>query len=160
MQHPGWAMAALILSSLPASAADGVAARVNGQPIPEATVQRASSACRPTSRNRGKEILNHLIDTALVDEYILQLPQFTASKEEIDKKEEVVRSELTQQKKDFNAWLQEMKLTEPELRQEIAADLRWNKYCDSEATDAKLRQLFDSDVNLFNGAMVPVPTFC
>ena len=109
----------------------------------------------PDKQEQGrKEILNHLIDTALVDQYILQLPQLTASKEEVDKKLEVVRAELAQQKKDFNAWLGEMRMTEAELRQEVAADLRWNKYCDAEATDARLRQLFDSDKDVFNGAMV------
>ena len=36
-----------------------------------------------------------------------------------------------------------MKFTEAELRQEIAADIRWNKFCDAQATDARLKQLFD-----------------
>ncbi len=159
MQRPGWAVAAHLLSCLPsaaqAPAADGVAARVNGQPIPETAVQRALVRVPPDKWEQGrKEVVNHLIDTALVDQYVLQLPQFTATKEEVDKKLEVVRAELAPQKKDFNAWLGEMKLTEAELRQEIAADLRWNKYCDAEATDARLQQLFDSDKDLFNGAMV------
>ncbi len=139
----------------PAAAGSAVAASVNGQPILESAVQRALEHVPPTKRDEArKEILDHLVETAVVDQYILQLPQYTAAKEEIDKKEEVVRAELQQQKLDFNKWLGEMKFTEPELRQEIAADLRWNKFCDSQADDARLKQLFASEKDVFDGSQV------
>jgi parvulin-like peptidyl-prolyl isomerase len=161
----GWGLAsAFALSCLsasaqppapPAAAGSAVAARVNGQPILESAVQRALEHVPPTKRDEArKEILDHLVETAVVDQYILQLPQYTAAKEEIDKKEEVVRAELQQQKLDFNKWLGEMKFTEPELRQEIAADLRWNKFCDSQADDARLKQLFASEKDVFDGSQV------
>jgi peptidyl-prolyl cis-trans isomerase C len=167
IQRFAWAAAALFLWRLSAQAQPptppapavappaGVAARVNGQPILDTAVQRALEHVAPDKQEAArKEILDHLIENALIDQYILQLPQFTASKEEIDKKEDQVRAEMKQQNLDFNKKLAEMKLTEAELRQEIAADLRWNKYCDSEATDAKLKQLFDSEKVLFDGTMV------
>ncbi len=166
MQCFGWAVPALVLSCLSAQGqppapgvnapiSSGVAARVNGQPISETAVQRALEHVPPAKRDEArKEVLDHLIETALIDQYVLQLTQYTASKEEVDKKEEVVRAELKQQKKDLNKWLEEMKFTEAELRQEIAADLRWNKFCDAEATDAKLKQLFDSEKEVFDGSQV------
>ena len=118
-------------------------------------MQRALEHVPPAKRDEArKEILDRLVETALVDQYVLQLPQYTASKEEIDKKEEVARAELKQQNKDLAKWLAEMKFTEAELRQEIAADLRWNKLCDAEATDAKLKQLFDSEKVVFDGSQV------
>ncbi len=163
MQRYGWAVPALVLSCLSAWGADapgssGIAARVNGQPIPESAVQRALEHVPPAKHDEArKEVLDHIIETVLIDQYVLQLPQFTASKEEIDKKEEVVRAELLQQKKDLNKWLEEMKFTEAELRQEIAADVRWNKFCDAQATDARLKQLFDSETECFQRLAGPRP---
>ena len=56
--------------------------------------------------------------------------------------------------------LEEMKLTEAELREQIAADLRWNKFCDAQADDAKLKQLFDSEKELFDGTRSAPATSC
>ncbi|HVS34020.1 MAG TPA: peptidylprolyl isomerase [Gemmataceae bacterium] len=165
MQPLGWAAAAFVLwraavqAQPPAPAApaasSSVAARVNGQPILESALQRGLGRVPPAKLEEArKEILNHLVENALIDQYLLQLPQFTASKEEIDEKEALVRAEMKQQNLDFDKKLQEMKLTEAELRQEIAADLRWTKFCDSEATEAKLKQLFESEKVLFDGTMV------
>jgi peptidyl-prolyl cis-trans isomerase C len=162
-QRLWWAIPALVLSCLPASAETpaappapaGVAARVNGQPISETTVQRALERVpREKQDEARKEILDYLIENALIDQYVLQLPQFTASKDEIDKKEDELRADLKKQNRDFNKMLEQMKLTEAELREQIAADLRWNKYCDSEATPDKLKQLFNSEKEVFDGTMV------
>ena len=164
MQRLWWAVPALVLSCLsaqaqtpppPAAPPAGVAARVNGQPIPEAAVQRALDRVPPQKRDEArKQILDYLVENVLIDQYVQQLPQFAVAKEEVDKKEDLVREELKQQKTDFNKMLEQMKLTEAELRQEIAADLRWNKFCDAQADDAKLKQLFDSEKELFDGSQV------
>ena len=47
-----------------------------------------------------------------------------------------------------------MQLTEAELRQEIAADLRWTKYCDAAAKEDQLKKLFESEKELFDGTQV------
>jgi parvulin-like peptidyl-prolyl isomerase len=47
-----------------------------------------------------------------------------------------------------------MKLTEAELRQHIAADLRWDKYASGQATDKALHDLFDQNKEMFDGSMV------
>ena len=100
MQRYGWGVPVLVLSCLTASAqppavpaapaaAPGVAARVNGQPIPETAVHRALDRVPPDKRDEARhEILDTLIDTALLDQYVLQLPQFAADKKDVDQKED------------------------------------------------------------------------
>jgi parvulin-like peptidyl-prolyl isomerase len=164
MQRSLWAAAAFVLLCLSASAqtpaptaapAAGVAARVNGQPIPETAVQRAIDHLPAAKRDEARtQILDYLIENLLLDQYVQQLPQFTVKNEEIDKKLDEVRADLKSQNKDFAKMLQEMKVTEAELREQVAADLRWTAYCNAEATDDKLKQLFDSEKDLFDGTMV------
>jgi peptidyl-prolyl cis-trans isomerase C len=50
--------------------------------------------------------------------------------------------------------LEEMKLTEAELREQIAADLRWTKLCTDLAKEDQLKKLFESEKELFDGTMV------
>ena len=130
-------------------------ARVNGQPIPGSAVDRALDRIAPDKREEArKQILNYLVENLVIDQYVLQLPQYAVAKKEIDAKEEEVRGELKKEKKDFAKMLQEMKLTEGELRDQIAADLRWNKFCSSLATEDQLKRLFDTHKELFDGTMV------
>jgi peptidyl-prolyl cis-trans isomerase C len=171
MQRCWWAAPALVLSCLsasaqtplapppasvvPAPAAAGIAARVNGQPIPETAVQRALERVPPAKKDEArKQILDFLIDNVLIDQYLLQLGQYGIDKAEIDKREEQVRSDLKKQNKDFGKMLEEMKLTEAELREQIAADAHWTNFCKAEATDAKVKQLFDSEKDVFDGTLV------
>jgi peptidyl-prolyl cis-trans isomerase C len=167
MQRCWWAAPALVLSCLRASAetpppvpapppvVGAVAARVNGQPIPETAVQRALDRLPPAKQaDARKEILDYLIDTVLLDQYVAQLPQYAVKPAEVDAKESEVRAELKKRNKDFNKMLEEMKLSEAELREQIAADLRWTNYCNAEASEDKLKQLFESEKALFDGSQV------
>jgi len=77
------------------AAAPGAAARVNGQPVPEKAVQRALERIPPDKRDAARrEILDYLIDTALLDQYVLQLPQYAVGPKDVDAKEEEVKGEL------------------------------------------------------------------
>lgn len=171
MRRCWWAVLALVLSCLSASAqtpaapppaagtyspaSPGIAARVNGQPIPETAVQRALDRVPPAKKDETRpKVLDAFIDNILIDQYLLQLPQYGVDKAEVDKREEQVRAELKKQNKDFGKMLEEMKLTEAELREQIAADARWTNFCTAEATDAKLKQLFDSEKEVFDGTLV------
>lgn len=167
MQCRRWAVSAVLISCMsaaaqpagPAPAAPpapaGLAARVNGQPIPESAVQRPLERVPDEKRGAArKEVLDYLIGNVLIDQYVLQLAQFAVAPKEVDAKEDEVKAELKKLNKDFGKMLEEKKLTEAELRQEIAADLRWTKYCSAEATDDKLKQLFDAETVLFDGTMV------
>jgi peptidyl-prolyl cis-trans isomerase C len=169
MQRCWWAAPVLVLSCLSASAqpppappvpsvppaASGVAVRVNGQPIPESAVDRALDRVPPPKRDEArKQILDFLVENVLLDQYVLQLPQYAVEKKDIDAKEEEVRAELKKQNKEFPKMLEEMKLTEAELREQIAADLRWTKFCADMAKEDQLKKLFESEKVLFDGTMV------
>jgi parvulin-like peptidyl-prolyl isomerase len=47
-----------------------------------------------------------------------------------------------------------MMLTEAEFRVEVVAQMRWEKFVKQQATDAALKQLFDSSPDVFDGTMV------
>jgi parvulin-like peptidyl-prolyl isomerase len=131
-----------------------VAATVNGQPIPEAMVQRSLERILPDRRAEARpELLNFLIDTMVIDQYLRQL-NVTVEKKEVDKKLDDMRAELKKQNKDFAKVLQELKITEAELSEHITADLRWDKYTTTQATDKALRELFEANKEMFDGTMV------
>jgi peptidyl-prolyl cis-trans isomerase C len=131
-----------------------VAATVNGQPIPEAAVQRGLERVPPDKRAQARpELLNYLIDNVLIDQHLRQL-QVTVDNAEVDKRVADMRAELQKEKKDFEQMLKTLRLTEAELREHITADLRWEKYVTSQATDKVLRELFDANKEMFDGSQV------
>lgn len=184
-QRPAWATLAFVLLCLPASAqppapaalpsgpaaspnaaaiapaptaapaATGVAAVVNGQPIPEATVQRALERFPEGRRPQARpELMDYLIDNLLIEQY-LQQRGVEVTKAEIDKKIADMRTEVAKKKMTLEDALKEIKMTEAELRDNvIAPDLRWEKFVTSQATEATLHKLFDDNKEVFDGSAV------
>src|SRR5262249_41521595 len=99
------------------------------------------------------ELLDYLIDNVLIEQHLLQM-QIKIDKPEVDKRIDEMRAELKKQSKELEKVLQEMRLTEAELRDHIAADLRWDKYATGQATDKALHELFDQNKDMFDGSMV------
>ncbi|HZT81015.1 MAG TPA: peptidylprolyl isomerase [Gemmataceae bacterium] len=132
----------------------GVAATVNGQPIAEAAVQRGLRRVPPAlhAEKRG-EILNYLIDNALIDQHLQQL-NIAVEKKEIDERFNQARAEIVKQGQTLERILQELWLTEDELRGQIASDLRWDKFLAKQATEANLKALFEGNKDQFDGSMV------
>src|SRR5262249_49094904 len=74
---------------------------------------------------------------------------------DVDAKLTKIRTEMKlTTKEEWENWLQRMRLSEVELKQEITADLRWNKYAYSVATDKVLREDFDGNKDMFDGTQV------
>jgi parvulin-like peptidyl-prolyl isomerase len=139
---------------LPAPAANAVAATVNGQPIPETAVWRGLVRVPPDKHAEARpQILNYLIDQMLVDQYLQQL-RIPADNKEVDKRIEEMKTELKKRKTEFGKMLEEMKLTEAELREHIASDMRWDKFAEQQATDKVLKEQFDAKKYLFDGSQV------
>ncbi len=133
---------------------NAVAATVNGQPIPESMVRRGLERVMPDKWKEARpELLNFLIDNMLVEQH-LQQQRITVDKSEIDKRIKEMRDDAAKQKKDFDKILQELKLTEAELREHITADLRWDKYATSQVNDKALRDYFAANKETFDGTMV------
>jgi peptidyl-prolyl cis-trans isomerase C len=173
MQRPCGAILGLTLSCLPAfaqapqnaappvppptaaaAAPNAVAATVNGQPILESAVQRSLQRVEPEKHAEARpQIINFFIDLALRDQYLLQ-QKIPIDPKEIDKAIDEMKAELKKENKEFAKMLEEFKLTEAELRENLAADLRWGKFTEERATDKALKELFDSQKYLFDGSMV------
>ncbi len=142
------------LPSAPATGAGAVAATVNGQAIPEAALQRALKRIPAAKQAEARpEILNFLIDNALIDQYLLRA-QVLVEEREVDAKVRQVAEEIKKQGSTFQKVLQELSLTEAELREQVASQLRWEKYVAQQATDRALRELFEANRDMFDGTVV------
>ncbi len=132
----------------------GSAAKVNGQEIPEVAVWRAQRQFGPEEQAVArKEILNHLTENALIDQYLTKL-KIEVKAEEVDKLITDLKAELKTLNKDYAKELDAMMLTEAEFRAEVQAQMKWDKFLKDQATDAKLKGMFDAAPSMFDGSMV------
>ena len=132
----------------------GTAATVNGQAIPEVAVYRALRQFPEAHKDMArKEIMAHLIENALIDQYLTAL-KITVEEKDVEKLLTDLKKELTDAKKDYVKELDAMMLTEAEFRVEVVAQMKWEKFVEKQGTDAALRQLFDSSPDVFDGTMV------
>jgi parvulin-like peptidyl-prolyl isomerase len=152
------AAAALALSGLPAPAQTpppaGVAATVNGQPITEAALHRLLDRVSPDKQAEARpDLLDELVDQLLLDQYLLQM-NVAVDKAEVDKQIDQLRAALIKQKQTLEGKLKEIGWTEAELREQVVAQLRWEKYADGLANEKALRELFDANKEMFDGTLV------
>lgn len=147
-----------VTPSLPAVRPTGTAATVNGQAIPELAVYRALRQF-PQSEHAvaRKEIINHLVDNALIDQY-LNLLKIAVEPAEVDKLIADLKAELAKATppKDYVKELEGMMLTEVEFRAEVSAQMKWDKFVKQQTTDANLQKLFTDNPTVFDGSLVRV----
>lgn len=131
-----------------------VAATVNGVPITEIAVQRGLKRIPPQRQDEARpEIVNFLIDNALIDQYLAQL-KIPLDEKDVDAKLKEVKDEIQKNGSTIEKVLKELSLTEAELRAQIAAQLRWDRFINDQANDKVLRDLFDNNRDIFDGTMV------
>jgi peptidyl-prolyl cis-trans isomerase C len=132
----------------------GIAATVNNQQIPEVAVWRALRQFpveeHPIAR---KEILNHLVENMLIDQYLVAL-KTEVTPAEVDKLMEELKGELKKANKDYTKELEAMMLTEAEFRVEVSAQMKWDKFLKTQGTDQALAQFFEKRPDLFDGTLV------
>ena len=132
----------------------GNAATVNNQSIPEVAVYRALRQFpAPQQEMARKEIMAHLIENILIDQYLNAI-KVTVEEKEIEAVINELKAELNMVKKDYVKELEAMMLTEAEFRSEVQAQLKWEKFIKQQSTDDKLKQLFESSPDVFDGTMV------
>jgi peptidyl-prolyl cis-trans isomerase C len=132
----------------------GVAATVNGQQIPEVAVYRALRTFPPANQEAArKEILTHLIETTIVDQYLTAL-KVEVPPAEVEKLIGELKKELTDAKKDYNKELEAMLLTEAEFRVEVVNQMKWEQFVKQQATDQALKQMYDTNPAVFDGTLV------
>ena len=136
------------------AAAGAVAAIVDGEPIPEIAVQRALKRVPPARQAEARpEILNFLIENALIDHYLAKIPVVVEQKE-IDAKMTLIKAEIKKEGSSLDKVMQDLLLNEKDLRDKIVAEIRWDKFAESQATDKALRELFDQHHEMFDGTAV------
>ena len=114
----------------------GTAASVNGQVIPEVAVYRALRQFPDQHKEMArKEIMAHLIENALIDQYLTAL-KITVEEKDVEKLIVDLKKELTDAKKDYLKELDAMMLTEAEFRVEVVAQMKWEKFIQQQGTDA------------------------
>jgi parvulin-like peptidyl-prolyl isomerase len=143
-----------------ATPTNAVAASVNGEPIPEVAVQRGLKRVPPAKQAEARpEILDFLIDNTLIEQNLLQR-SVAVEKKEIDtmidkiKAEIAKQNETAKQKYTFEHFLKELMLGEAELRAQVAADLRWEKFLNQQADEKTLRTYCDQNKEMFDGSAV------
>lgn len=138
----------------PTAIPNGPAAVVNGQTIPEKAIYRALRQF-PSEHHAlaRKEILAHLIENVLIDQYLTAI-KVTVDSKEVDKVIQELKDELAAAKKDYKKELEALLLTEEEFRAEVTAQMKWEKFVMQQGTDEALKKLFDSNPDIFDGTMV------
>jgi peptidyl-prolyl cis-trans isomerase C len=132
----------------------GVAAKVNGQEIPEVAVYRAlRQFSKEEQEVARKEILSHLTENALIDQYLTAL-KVEVPAAEVDKLVGELKDELKKVQKDYAKELEQMMLTEAEFKAEVLAQMKWDKFLKDRASDAELKKMFDAAPSMFDGSMV------
>jgi parvulin-like peptidyl-prolyl isomerase len=149
-----WAASVLLLTSGVVTAQQPPAATVNGQPVAEVAVQRGLKRVPPAEHAKARpEILNYLIDNALIDQYLMS-QKFAVDPKDVEARIAEIKGEVKKQGQDYSKMLSELMLTEEELRSQVAADVRWEKYAVAQGTDAALRDFFAKHPEMFDGSMV------
>jgi parvulin-like peptidyl-prolyl isomerase len=138
---------------------NGVAATVNGQPITEVAVERGLRRVPPMHHAEARpRIVDFLIDNALVEQYLQQLNIAIDAKELQDKLEQthndMKKTVANKPGLTYEKFLEEMMLTEDELKSILTADIRWDKFANQQATEQKLRDYFAANKDMFDGTMV------
>jgi parvulin-like peptidyl-prolyl isomerase len=132
----------------------GTAATVNGQAIPEVAVQRALRRVPEDRHAQARvEIVNYLIDNVVIDQYLEKLPN-PVTKKDLEDRLDQIRAEIRKAGQDYEKVLKELLITEEELRTQLAADMRWEKYATDQATDQALQDLFRKHKATFDGSTV------
>lgn len=138
----------------PVQRPSGVAATVNGQEIPEVAVWRALRQFPPSEHDVARrEILNHLTENLLIDQYLNAL-KTAVEPGEVDKLIEELKAELAKAKKDYAKELESMMLTEAEFRAEVAAQMKWDKFVKQQGSDQALQGFFEKRPDIFDGTLV------
>jgi peptidyl-prolyl cis-trans isomerase C len=132
----------------------GVAATVNGQAVPEVAVARAMLNVETRERDKARpEIVNFLIDNTLVDQYLAYL-KIAVDPKDVETQLAEFKTEIRKHNQDYAKFLVNLMLTDEELKEQITAQLRWEKFVNSQSPDDKLKAYFEQNIEMFDGTMV------
>jgi peptidyl-prolyl cis-trans isomerase C len=132
----------------------GNAATVNGQPLPEAAVQRVLLRVpKEKHKQLRTEVIDGLVENMLLDQYLQQVKP-KVDQAEVDKRFNEVRDEIKKSGQEIDKVLREVFLTEKDVKEQIAADLRWEDFLKQKATETVLKDLIAKEPEIVDGSMV------
>ncbi|HYV34972.1 MAG TPA: peptidylprolyl isomerase, partial [Gemmataceae bacterium] len=134
--------------------ATAIAATVNGAQITELAVFRGLIGVSSDKRDelRG-EVLNYLIENALLDEYLDQMKVDVEAKD-IDAHVAKLKTEIEAKGQKLEDVYKQLVITEADLRTQIRATLRWEKFIQQYATEKAVKDFFDGNKAIFDGSAV------
>jgi peptidyl-prolyl cis-trans isomerase C len=139
-------------AAAPAPSATAVAASVNGQAIPEAAVQRALKRVPPDKHAEARpEIINYLVENLLIDQHLLKAG-VAVSDAEVEARIKQIEEELKKVGQTLDQMLIKNDINKEEFRAQVFADMRWDKFCATQGTDAALQGLFTQNPGMFDGS--------
>ena len=107
---------------------DKVAATVNGHPILEMAVYRGMLGAEIAKRETVRpEVLSFLIDNVLIDQY-LEGQKINVDAKEVGEQVAKLKAEIDATGRTVDDFCKSLYLTEADLRTQIAATTRWDKF--------------------------------
>jgi parvulin-like peptidyl-prolyl isomerase len=134
----------------------GIAATVNGQSIYEVEAYRHYRQFPQANWEMArKEILAHLIEQVIIDQYLTAI-KIVVDPKEVDANIADMKAECAKDKRDYNKELAVLMLTEAEFRECVVVMLKWDKFFKQMGTEQALKNTFDANPDHFDGTMVRV----
>ncbi len=131
-----------------------VVAVANNREITEAAVQRFLKALPEEKKAKARpEVINMLVENALIA-YYLDALKIDVPAKEVDEQLAEIKKEAAEQKEKFEDVLVKMGFTEAEFKAEVRNSMRWEKFVKEQATDEKLKNLFTTSPEFFDGTKV------
>jgi peptidyl-prolyl cis-trans isomerase C len=100
------------------------------------------------------EIVTFLIDNMIIDQYLEALKIAVDETEAGRRFNQVVEEIKKTNNGKYEEVLKKLYLTEADLKTQISASMRWDKFVDSQATEPKLKEMFEKNRNMFDGSTV------
>jgi peptidyl-prolyl cis-trans isomerase C len=131
-----------------------IAATVNGFPIYELAVYRGLLGAQSDKRDVVRpEVLSYLIDNMLIDLYLDGM-KVSADPKEVDEQMTKLKEEIKSTGRTVEQFCKSLFLTEADLRTQITATTRWEKFLQQFSSEKQLRDFYQGNKAFFDGSLV------
>src|SRR5439155_27327657 len=100
-----------------------------------------------------QEVVNFLIENALIDQYLDQL-KVTVDAKDLDTQVEKAKAEIKNVYKELATFYKMLYLTEADLRAQVWQAMRWEKFVNQYVTDKQVKEFYDANKAMFDGSQM------
>jgi peptidyl-prolyl cis-trans isomerase C len=144
-----------------AAAPDEAVATVNGETITQAQLQDALKQAGPAplklseeqKKHHEMQVLGALIDQQLMRQFLARHAEPVAPGE-VDRKLAELKKGLTKQGKSFEEFLGNARMSEAQMRADIADRLRWGRYAQKQITEEQVKRYYEEYKPFFDQVIV------